>query len=144
MDSTEGMRVFTRVVRAGSLSAAGRSLGISSASVSRKISALEQATGARLLDRTSRKIALTQLGELYFEKACLILDHIELFSVDGVPLPMVGYQRAPCTSVWNSENPLSQFVAVVPVAFEPSDCTEHLELASPMHVEFRALRSSFF
>jgi len=80
MDSTEGMRVFTRVVRAGSLSAAGRSLGISSASVSRKISALEQATGARLLDRTSRRIALTQLGELYFEKACLILDHIDALS----------------------------------------------------------------
>jgi DNA-binding transcriptional LysR family regulator len=80
MDSTEAMRVFTRVVRAGSLSAAGRSLGISSASVSRKISALEESTGARLLNRTSRKIALTQVGELYFEKACLILDHIDALS----------------------------------------------------------------
>jgi DNA-binding transcriptional LysR family regulator len=80
MDSTEGMRVFTRVVRAGSLSAAGRSLGISSASVSRKISALEESTGARLLNRTSRKIGLTQVGELYFEKACLILDHIDALS----------------------------------------------------------------
>lgn len=77
MDSTEGMRVFTRVVRAGSLSAAGRAMGLSSASVSRKISALEEATGARLLDRTSRRIALTQAGELYFEKACQILDQID-------------------------------------------------------------------
>jgi DNA-binding transcriptional LysR family regulator len=80
MDSTEGMRVFTRVVRAGSLSAAGRAMGLSSASVSRKISALEEATGARLLDRTSRKIALTQLGELYFERACQILDQIDALS----------------------------------------------------------------
>lgn len=80
MDQTEAMRVFTRVVRAGSLSAAGRSLGISAASVSRKISALEQSTGARLLNRTSRKIALTQVGELYFEKACQILDHIDALS----------------------------------------------------------------
>jgi DNA-binding transcriptional LysR family regulator len=80
MDQTEAMRVFTRVVRAGSLSAAGRSLGISAASVSRKISALESSTGARLLNRTSRKIALTQVGELYFEKACQILDHIDALS----------------------------------------------------------------
>jgi DNA-binding transcriptional LysR family regulator len=77
MDSTEGMRVFTRVVRAGSLSAAGRAMGLSSASISRKISALEESTGVRLLDRTSRKIALTQPGELFFEKACQNLDQID-------------------------------------------------------------------
>lgn len=80
MDSTEGMRIFTRVVRAGSLSAAARAVGLSSASVSRKISALEQSVGARLLNRTSRKIALTQVGEMYFEKASAILDHIDALS----------------------------------------------------------------
>ncbi|MDB5395411.1 MAG: LysR family transcriptional regulator [Rhodospirillales bacterium] len=80
MDSTEGMRVFTRVVRAGSLSAAGRAMGMSAASVSRKISALEENTGARLLNRTSRKIALTQIGEMYYEKACLILDQMDALS----------------------------------------------------------------
>ncbi len=90
MDSTEGMRVFTRVVRAGSLSAAGRAMGLSSASVSRKISALEVATGARLLDRTSRKIALTQLGELYYDKACQILDQIDALA-DAVS----GHKGAP-------------------------------------------------
>src|SRR5476651_2503404 len=77
VDSTEGMRIFTRVVRAGSLSAAGRAMGLSSASVSRKISALEESSGARLLNRTSRKLSLTQVGELYYEKACQILDHID-------------------------------------------------------------------
>ena len=80
MDSTEGMRLFTRVVRAGSLSAAGRAVGLSSASVSRKISALEQSVGARLLTRTSRKIALTQVGEMYFEKATAILNDIDALS----------------------------------------------------------------
>ena len=80
MDQTEAMRVFARVVRAGSLSAAGRALGMSAASVSRKISALEDSTGARLLNRTSRKIALTQVGELYFEKACEILDQLDALS----------------------------------------------------------------
>jgi DNA-binding transcriptional LysR family regulator len=80
MDSTEAMRVFTRVVRAGSLSAAGRAMGMSAASVSRKISALEESTGARLLERTSRKIALTQIGELYYEKAAQILDQMDALS----------------------------------------------------------------
>lgn len=80
MDSTEGMRIFARVVRAGSLSAAGRAMGLSSASVSRKIGALEQSVGARLLNRTSRKMALTQVGEMYFEKACDILDRIDALS----------------------------------------------------------------
>ena len=77
MDTVEGMRVFTRVVQAGSLSAAGRAMGMSSASVSRKISTLEQTVGAKLLNRTSRKLALTMVGHAYFEKACSILEQIE-------------------------------------------------------------------
>jgi DNA-binding transcriptional LysR family regulator len=77
MDTLEGMRVFTRVVQSGSLSAAGRALGMSSASVSRKISTLEQSVGAKLLNRTSRKLALTMVGHAYFEKACSILEQIE-------------------------------------------------------------------
>jgi DNA-binding transcriptional LysR family regulator len=80
MDSTEAMRVFARVVRSGSLSAAGRAMGMSAASVSRKISALEDSTGARLLNRTSRKIALTQIGEIYYEKASAILDQLDALS----------------------------------------------------------------
>ena len=80
MNSVEGMRVFTRVVRAGSLSAAGRAMGLSSASVSRKIAALEDSVGARLLNRTSRRIALTEVGEMVFEKACEILDQIDALS----------------------------------------------------------------
>jgi len=77
-------------VRAGSLSAAGRAMGLSSASISRKISALEESTGVRLLERTSRKIALTQLGELYYERACRILDE-----VDALSDAMSGHQGDP-------------------------------------------------
>src|SRR4051794_8831088 len=48
------MRLFVSVVQNGSLSSAGRQLGLSPASVSRHISALEENLGSRLLNRTSR------------------------------------------------------------------------------------------
>lgn len=77
MESLEGMRVFTRVIQTGSLSAAGRTMGLSPASISRKISILEDAVGARLLNRTSRKLALTKVGQVYFDKACSILEQVD-------------------------------------------------------------------
>jgi DNA-binding transcriptional LysR family regulator len=80
MESLEGMRVFTRVVQTGSLSAAGRVMGLSPASISRKISLLEDAVGARLINRTSRKLALTKVGQVYFEKVCTILEQVDALS----------------------------------------------------------------
>jgi DNA-binding transcriptional LysR family regulator len=60
----------------GSLSAAARQHGLSPASVSRHISALEESVGGRLLNRTSRKLTLTEAGELYFHKVEQILQQI--------------------------------------------------------------------
>ena len=77
MDSLQRMRIFVRVVQAGSLSAAGRAIGLSPASVSRHISALEDQVGGRLINRTSRKLAPTQLGQVYFEKAARVLEQID-------------------------------------------------------------------
>ena len=59
------MRIFVAVVQNGSLSSAGRQLGLSPASVSRHIGALEESLGCRLVNRTSRKLTLTEPGELY-------------------------------------------------------------------------------
>jgi DNA-binding transcriptional LysR family regulator len=70
------MRLFVGVVQNGSLSAAGRQLGLSPASVSRHISALEESLGGRLLNRTSRKLTLTEAGEIYFRKVESILHQI--------------------------------------------------------------------
>ena len=64
MDSLQPMRIFVSVVQNGSLSSAGRQLGLSPASVSRHISALEESLGGRLLNRTSRKLTLTEAGRL--------------------------------------------------------------------------------
>ena len=73
MDSIAGMRVFTRVVEAGSFSAAGRQLGMAPSSVSRRIGELEDALGARLFHRTTRKLSLTEAGGLYHGRAAKIL-----------------------------------------------------------------------
>ena len=63
------MATFVRVVDAGSLSAAARSLPSSLTSVSRQISALEQHFGTRLLVRTTRQLALTDDGPAFYMSA---------------------------------------------------------------------------
>jgi DNA-binding transcriptional LysR family regulator len=70
------MRIFVSVVQNGSLSSAGRQLGLSPASVSRHIGALEESLGCRLINRTSRKLTLTEAGELYYAKVAEILHQI--------------------------------------------------------------------
>ena len=70
------MRIFVSVVQNGSLSSAGRQLGLSPASVSRHIGALEESLGCRLINRTSRKLTLTEAGELYYVKVGEILQQI--------------------------------------------------------------------
>ena len=70
------MRIFVSVVQNGSLSSAGRELGLSPASVSRHIGALEESLGCRLVNRTSRKLTLTEAGELYYAKVGDILQQI--------------------------------------------------------------------
>jgi DNA-binding transcriptional LysR family regulator len=71
------MRVFVSVVQTGSLSSAGRLLGLSPASVSRQLQALEEELGTRLVHRTSRRLTLTEAGELYARQADQILHQVE-------------------------------------------------------------------
>lgn len=76
VDWLQPMRIFVSVVQNGSLSSAGRQLGLSPASVSRHISALEESLGCRLVNRSSRKLTLTEAGELYYGKVEQILHQI--------------------------------------------------------------------
>lgn len=73
MDQFAAMATFVRVVDAGSLSAAARSLPNSLTSVSRQISELEQHFGTRLLLRTTRRLALTEDGRIFYDRAKSIL-----------------------------------------------------------------------
>ena len=84
MDNVKTMRLFLAVVKNGSLSGAGRQMGLSPASVSRQISALEDDLGVRLLNRTSRRLSLTEAGQVYLERAeRLIQDMDELRDAVG-------------------------------------------------------------
>jgi DNA-binding transcriptional LysR family regulator len=69
MSLLENMRVFTRVVELGSLSAAGRHLRLSPAVVSHRLQQLEQHLGVRLLNRTTRQVQPTEQGAAFYE-AC--------------------------------------------------------------------------
>lgn len=72
-----GMLVFVRVVQSGSFSAAARALALPKSTVSRRVSELEARLGARLLQRTTRKIGLTDAGRVYYAHAARIAQEIE-------------------------------------------------------------------
>ncbi len=76
-DSLYEMSVFAKVVASGSLSSAARDLGVSTAVVSRRLAALEARLGVRLLNRTTRRLALTDEGASYHEACARILAEIE-------------------------------------------------------------------
>ena len=76
MDRLEAMSLLVSVAEAGSLSAAGRKLGVPLPTVSRKISDLEAHLKTRLLTRSTRKLALTDAGAAYVAAAKRILDEV--------------------------------------------------------------------
>jgi DNA-binding transcriptional LysR family regulator len=76
MNQLESMRVLVAVIDAGSLSAAGRKLGIPLATVSRKIAQLEAHLKVRLLTRSTRQLALTEAGREYVAACRRILDDL--------------------------------------------------------------------
>ncbi len=71
-----GIEVFTRAIALGGLSAAARDLGMSPAMAARHLSALETRLGATLVNRTTRRLALTEAGATYLEKAEQILSDL--------------------------------------------------------------------
>ena len=76
MDLNE-ILVFTRVVQAGSFTTAAAELGMPKSSVSRKVSELEDRLKTRLLQRTTRKLSLTDVGRTYFDYSARIVSEIE-------------------------------------------------------------------
>lgn len=77
MSTLTDMEIFARVVTAGSLSAAGRELGLSPAVVSKRLKRLEDRLGTRLLQRTTRQIALTEAGRGFHDRVVQILASID-------------------------------------------------------------------
>jgi DNA-binding transcriptional LysR family regulator len=77
MTPIQDMEIFARVVTAGSMTAASRELGISPAVVSKRIRRMEERLGSRLLQRTTRRLAMTETGQGYYERVVAILASVE-------------------------------------------------------------------
>ncbi len=77
MDTLVSMRVFRRVVELESFVAAAARMEMSPAMVSKHVIHLERYLGGRLLNRTSRHISLTEIGKVYFEQCCQMLDNLD-------------------------------------------------------------------
>lgn len=77
MDRLQAMKVFERVVEEGGFAAAARAMDMSPPVVTRMVAELEQHLGTRLLQRTTRKLALTDAGESYLQRVRAILHEID-------------------------------------------------------------------
>src|SRR6476646_5269349 len=77
MDQMTSLAVFTRVVETGGFSAAARRLEMSTTMVSKHVQALEDRLGVRLLNRTTRKVSVTEIGRVYYDRCIQILADLE-------------------------------------------------------------------
>jgi len=77
MDRFHAIEAFVRVVEAGSFARAADRLGVSVSSVSRHVTELEAHLDARLLNRTTRTLSLTEIGRAFHERAVLLLADLE-------------------------------------------------------------------
>ncbi len=77
MDSLSELSVFTKVVDTGGFTAAARKLNRSKSTVSKLVSRLEDRLGARLLNRTTRRLSLTEEGAAFYERSKHILSEIK-------------------------------------------------------------------
>lgn len=90
MDRLTALTVFRHAVELGSFAAVSRHLRLSAGAVSKNIAELEAHLGVRLLNRTTRRMSLTEAGSLYYERVARVLD--ELDEAEGALGPM---QRKP-------------------------------------------------
>jgi DNA-binding transcriptional LysR family regulator len=77
MNPFEDMRLFCQVMESGSFTAAAEQLGLSKQFVSRRLMQLEDRLGVRLLNRSTRRLDVTPLGQSYYESALRLLSDVE-------------------------------------------------------------------
>lgn len=77
MADLAGISVFAAVARLGGFTAAAKTLGLSKSTVSKQIARLENRLGARLLNRTTRRLSLTEIGAAYYERCRRIVEEAE-------------------------------------------------------------------
>jgi DNA-binding transcriptional LysR family regulator len=106
------MKVFREVVERGTFVAAAERLSLSTAMASKHVMNVERRLGARLLNRSSRSLSLTEPGRIYFERCKAILEELEqaesaIGSFGGTPR---GTLRITCPS-WMATRRMAEFLA---------------------------------
>ncbi|WP_099865517.1 LysR family transcriptional regulator [Pararhizobium haloflavum] len=82
MNRLRNIEIFLEVARAESFSAAARQLGVSRATVTKNVAALERAVGARLLNRDTQNVSLTEAGRTYLEHGGRIVQELDRLTED--------------------------------------------------------------
>src|SRR6266511_4192625 len=77
MDRMTSMATFVKVVESGGFSAAARALSMSPSMVTAHVQSLEERLGVRLLNRSTRRVSLTEVGHAYYERCLQILADVE-------------------------------------------------------------------
>lgn len=98
MDHLQALRVFVAVAKTQSFTAGARALGLSAPSATRAINTLEDALGARLFTRTTRRVRLTDVGHRFAEEVRDILAQLQSAedAVSGAAATPVGRLRITC------------------------------------------------
>jgi len=91
MDRLSEMEAFVRVVDLGGFTDAARKMGVSKSAVSKHVSALEARLGARLLNRTTRRVNPTEIGLAYYDRAARVI--AEASEADAMAASMQGAPR---------------------------------------------------
>ena len=86
MDKLQGMQLFTRVVESGSFTTAAEQMGMSRALASKVMRNLEDALGVRLLNRTTRRVSLTDPGRNYYQRVSEILTQLSEVEAEAANL----------------------------------------------------------
>jgi DNA-binding transcriptional LysR family regulator len=76
MDRLDAMEMFVRIVETGSFSSVARELGTTQPTISKQLTALESHLKTRLLNRSTRKLSLTESGQAYYERCKRIIDDV--------------------------------------------------------------------
>jgi len=113
-DRLNGMRVFAQVVEAKSFSAAADKLGMSKSLASRHVSALERSLSVKLLNRSTRKLNLTEAGAVFYEHCARIVQEAELAEerltrTQSEPAGLVKVTAAPAFAVRHVVPALTEF-----------------------------------
>ncbi len=124
MDKLTSMQVFVRVAKSGSFAVASDEMGISRAMATKHIKHLENKLGVRLLNRTTRRLSITEVGNAYLERCLEILDQVEetevaITQLQTEPRGTVKISAPPFFGTYHLTPAISDYIEIYPdVNFE--------------------------